>query len=56
MYIIFFCCKIGLVARSDKTVYTNVFANNPKLHTLSTGHWNFEKSLLSDMNHQILHI
>ena len=41
------------VSRTVKTVNTNLFANNRKLHKFSTCNSNFEKSLLSDMDHII---
>ena len=40
------------VSRSDKTVKTNLFAINRKLHKFATYNSNFKNSLLSDMNHQ----
>ena len=43
------------VSRSVKTMHTNIFANNRKLHKLATCNTNFEKSLLSDMKHLISH-
>ena len=43
-------------SRSVKTVHTILFANNRKLHQFATCNLNFEKSLLSDMNHQISNI
>ena len=44
------------VSRSVKTVHTNLFANNRKLHKFATCNTNFKKSILSDMNHLIPHI
>ena len=44
------------VRRSVKTVHTNLFANNCKLHKFATCNSNFEKSFHSDMNHPISHI
>ena len=44
------------VSRLVKTVHTNLFANNRKLHKFATCNSNFEISLLSDMNHLISHI
>ena len=44
------------VSRTVKTVHTNLFANNRKLHKFATCNSNFEKSLLSDMDHLISHI
>ena len=44
------------VRRSVKTVHTNLFAKNCKLHKYATCNSNFEKSLLSDMNHLFIHI
>ena len=41
------------VNKSVETVHTNIFANNRKLHKFATYTSNFEKSLLSDMNHLI---
>ena len=38
-----------LAARSVKTVHTNLFANNRKLHKYATCNSNFVKSLLSNM-------
>ena len=40
--------KIGL-NRSVKTVHTNLFAKNCKLHKIATYNQNFKKSRLSDM-------
>ena len=48
--------KIWLVARSVKTVHTNVFANNRKLHKFATCNTYLKKLLLSDTNHPISHI
>ena len=44
------------VSRTVKTVHTNLFANNSKLHKFATYNSNLEKSLLSDMGHLISHI
>ena len=44
------------VSISVKTVYTNLFANDCKLHKFATCNSNFEKSLLSDINHPTFHI
>ena len=44
------------VSRSVKTVHTNLFANNRKLHKFATCNLNFGKSLLSDMNYRISQI
>ena len=44
------------VSRSAKTVHTNLFAKKCKLHKFATCNSNFEKLLLSDMNHIIIHI
>ena len=44
------------VSRSVKTVHTNLFANNRKLHKFATCNSNLEKSLLSDMNYLVSHI
>ena len=44
------------VSRTVKTVHTNIFANNSKLHKFANCNLNFEKSLISDMDHLILHI
>ena len=42
----------NLVGRSVKTVRTNVFAKNCKLHKLTTTNSNFEKKLIFfDMHH-----
>ena len=41
------------VSRSVKTVHTNLFAKNCKLHKFVTCNWNFEKSCLSDMHHPL---
>ena len=41
MYINFH--KIGLVDRSVKTVHTNLFANNDKLHKFATNNSNLRK-------------
>ena len=43
-------------SRSVKTVHTNLFVKYCHLHILATCNSNFEKSLLSDMNHLIIHI
>ena len=39
------------VCRSVKTVHTNIFAKNCKLHKFATTNSNFEKSILLDMHH-----
>ena len=39
------------VSRSVKTVYTNLFAKNCKLHKFATTNSNFEKSIFLDMHH-----
>ena len=44
------------VCRSVKTVHTNLFENNRKLHKFATCSSNFEKSFLLDMNDPIFHI
>ena len=45
------------VSRSVKTVHANYsFANNRKMHKFATCNLNFEKALLSDMNHLIFHM
>ena len=44
------------VSRSVKTVHTNLFAKNYKLHKLITCNQNFEKSRLSDMHHPLMDI
>ena len=36
-------------SRSVKTLHTNLFANNHKLHLFATCNSNFEKSLISDI-------
>ena len=38
------------VSRSVKTMHTNIFANNRKLHKFETCSSNFEIKLLSDMH------
>ena len=43
----------GVISRSFKTVITNVFAINRKLHNFATCNSNFEKSQLSDMHYPI---
>ena len=53
MYIMF---QQNRVSRSVKTVQTYLFAKNCKLHKFATCNSNFEKSLLSDMNHIFIHI
>ena len=44
------------VNRSVKTVHTNLFAKNCKLHKFATCNYNFEKSRLSDMHYPITDI
>ena len=44
------------VSRSVKTVHTNLFAKNCKLHKFTTCNLNFEKSRLSDMHHPLTDI
>ena len=44
------------VSRSVKTVHTNLFANNRKLHDFVTCNSNFEIWLYSEMNQLISHI
>ena len=44
------------VSISDKTVYTNLFAKNCKLHKFETCNENFETSRLSDMHHPLTDI
>ena len=39
------------VSRSVKTVHTNIFAENCKLHKFATCNKNFEKSRFSDMHY-----
>ena len=39
------------VSRSVKTVYTNLFSKNCKLHKFATTNSNFEKSIFLDMHH-----
>ena len=41
------------VNRSVKTVHTNLFAKNCKLHKFATCNYNFEKSRLSDMHYPL---
>ena len=53
MYMIF---QQNQVSRTVKTVQTNLFANNSKLNKFATCNSNFEKLLLSDMDHLISHI
>ena len=43
-------------SRSVETVHINLFEKYCNLHIFATCKSNFEKSLLSDMNHLILHI
>ena len=40
------------LSRSAKTVHTNKFAKNRKLHKFATTNSNFKKSILSDMHHR----
>ena len=44
------------VSRSVKTVHTNLFSKNCKLHKFVTCNYNFEKSRLSDMHHPLTDI
>ena len=44
------------VSRSVKTVHTNLFAKNCKLHKFATCNSNFENLLLSDMSHNYPYI
>ena len=44
------------VSRSVKTVHTNLFAKNCKLHQLATCNENFETSLLLDMYYPLTDI
>ena len=44
------------VSRSVKTVHTNLFAKDCKLHKFVTCNSNFEKSRLSDMHHPLTDI
>ena len=45
------------VSRSVKTVHTNLFANNRKLHKFATTNSNFEKKLMiSDMHHRVTYM
>ena len=44
------------VSRSVKTVHTNLFAKNCKLHKFATCNSNFEKSRLSDMHYPLTDI
>ena len=53
MYIYF---QQNHVSSTVKTVHTNLFANNRKLHKFATCNSNFEILLLSDMDHLISHI
>ena len=53
MYISF---QQNRASRSVKTVHTNLFAKYCNLHIFATSNSNFEKSILSDMNHLIIHI
>ena len=45
------------LSRSVKTAYTNLFANNCKLHKFATANSNFEKkSIILDMHHRITYM
>ena len=44
------------VSRSVKTVHTNLFAKNYKLHKFATCNSNFEKSRLSDIHYPLTDI
>ena len=41
------------VSRSVKTVPTNIFANNRKLHKFATINSTIKKKITSDMHHRI---
>ena len=41
------------VSRSVKTVHTNIFANNRKLHKFATTNSNIFKKIISGMHHHI---
>ena len=53
MYISF---QQNRASRSVKTVHTNLFAKYCNMHIFATCNSNFKKSILSDMNHLIIHI
>ena len=53
MYINFQQNRVG---RSVKTVHTNLYAKNCKLHKFATCNKNLKKSRLSDMHHPITDI
>ena len=44
------------VSRSLKTVHTNIFANNRKLHKIATTNSNIEKMIISEMHHRITYV
>ena len=45
------------VSRLVKTVHTNLFANNRKLHKFATTNSNFgKKSIISDMHHRVTYM
>ena len=44
------------VSRSVKTVHTNIFAKNRKLHKFATTNSNIEKKNISDMHHRIMYM
>ena len=44
------------VTRSDKTVYTNIFAKNCNWHKFATTNSNFEKSIFLDMLHHKMYM
>ena len=43
--------RLNQVSRSVKTVHTNLFAKNSKLHKFATTHSNFKKKIIIDMHH-----
>ena len=44
------------VSRSLKSVHTNLFEKNCKLHKFATTNSNFAKLIISDMNHRITYM
>ena len=44
------------VSRSLKTVHTNIFANNRKLHKIATTNSNIGKMIISEMHHRITYV
>ena len=46
-----FLAKSGWYVDQSKTVHTNLFAKNRKLHKFATSNSNFEKKMYLDMHH-----